>query len=91
MSNLLIDLIPPPIFEWYVVMCGSNNGYHTSMCVNKDWIACLQYDNHSRFNKQCNGGGGGGGREGGGPIWPFNEHESLCFRMNKVSIQGPKL
>ena len=38
-----------PIFEWYVIWCGSKDGYQKLMCLRK---VRLQYDNHSRFNSQ---------------------------------------
>ena len=41
-----------PIFEWYVVLCGSKKGYHKDTCLLKDWIACSNYNTQSRSNSQ---------------------------------------
>jgi hypothetical protein len=38
MPNLITYLNYTPIFEWYIVKCGSNNGYRTNMCWIIIWI-----------------------------------------------------
>jgi hypothetical protein len=41
-------LTKTPIFEWYVVWCGSKNGYQKHMCP--------RFYNHSKLNSQLNWG-----------------------------------
>ena len=41
-----------PIFEWFVVSCGSKNMYEKDVCLQEIWIACSNYDNHSDLNNQ---------------------------------------
>ena len=45
-----------PTFEWYVVWCGSKNGYHEVMCSKGEWTVCSNYDNHSRLHSHIIGG-----------------------------------
>ena len=44
-------LTKTPIFNWYVVWCGSKNGYQKHV-LQKDWTMCPRYDNHSKVNSQ---------------------------------------
>ena len=39
MPTSVISLNRTPIFEWYVVWCGSKNRYQRHVFI-KDWIAC---------------------------------------------------
>ena len=54
MSNLVTCLNRAPTYEWYVVWCGSKNGYQKDMYL----FVRSKYDKHSRFNSQHNLGGG---------------------------------
>lgn len=38
--NSMRFLIRIPMFEWFVVWCGSKNGYKKDMCIKREWIAC---------------------------------------------------
>ena len=86
MPTLVTYLNWTPIFEWYVVQCGSkNNGIRHGFQLKdfsprKDWIACSEYDNHFRFNNQHNWG----------------DHLNRWMRiftlmMDKMFIRAPKI
>jgi hypothetical protein len=45
-------IIWTPIFEWYVIRCGSKNKHQFQRDTNLDWIMCSKYANHSRFSSQ---------------------------------------
>ena len=55
--NLITYRNRTPIFEWYVVRCGSKNNYQKKHVYERNWTARSTYDNHSRFNSQHNLGG----------------------------------
>ena len=42
-SNSITYLNWMPIFEWYVVECGSKNGYPKDMCVKEMGTTCSNY------------------------------------------------
>ena len=54
MPDLVTYLIQIPIFEWYMVRCGSTNGYKKRQVFKRHWTMCSRYDNYSRFNSQHN-------------------------------------
>ena len=41
-----------PVCEWYLVWCGSKNGYQKDISFNRDWTVCSNYDNHIKLNIQ---------------------------------------
>ena len=45
-------LIRTPVIEWYVVWCGTKNGYQKGMCLKEVGLHAQKYDNHSMFNRQ---------------------------------------
>ena len=50
MVDVSISVIDPnqtPTFEWYVIRCGSKDGYQKDM-FKRDWTTCSKYDSHSR-------------------------------------------
>jgi hypothetical protein len=53
--NLVTYLIQTHVIEWYVVWCGSKNGYQKYMCLKKIGV-CSKYVNHFRLNSQHNWG-----------------------------------
>ena len=67
--NLVIDLNHIPIFEWYIVQCGSKNKYHKIHVFERDWTLCLVWVIYYKVDSQ----------KGGGAIWPFNKDENLHF------------
>ncbi len=58
------------IFQWYVVMCSSKNGYQKGHVSQGDWTPCSKYDNHFELNSEPNGEGS---------IKSFNEHKNLRY------------
>jgi hypothetical protein len=48
--NSVTSLNGTPTFEYYVVSCGSKNGYQKRRLFESEWIAYLRFDNHSRLN-----------------------------------------
>ena len=50
MPNSITYLDQTPIFEWYLVRCGSKNRYQKDMCIEEIGLTCSKYDNHSRLN-----------------------------------------
>ena len=51
MPRLVTYLNQTPIFERYVVRCGSKKGYQKGM-LKRDWTTCSRYDNHSTLKSQ---------------------------------------
>ena len=55
----------------------------------RDWTACLKYDNHSRLDSQHNWGKGGGGEE------TVYDHlmstRIFALIMNKIILSAPKI
>ena len=45
-------IIWTPIFERYMVRCESKNRHHEVRVLDRDWIACSKYANHSTLNSQ---------------------------------------
>ena len=75
MPNAHGTIIWASILEWFVVRCGSKNGYYTYMCSRVIGQGmCSRYVNQSNFNGQNDFGGGGGGF-----TRPFFEHENIFF------------
>ena len=52
MPNSTTYLNQTPIFEWYVVRCGSKNIYHSrlNMCIEEIGLMCSKFDNHPSVN-----------------------------------------
>ena len=50
MANSNTAIIKTPVFEWYVVRCGSQNGHQTDKCF--EIGLRTQNSNHSRLNGQ---------------------------------------
>jgi hypothetical protein len=48
-------IIRAPIFEWYVVMCGSKNWHQKDMCLKEKYV--LKYGKYSMLNIQHDWGG----------------------------------
>ena len=68
--NSVTYLNRTPIFEWYVIRCGSENKHQKDMCLKKEWTTRSKHVNHLELNSQYNW------RR---PTWPFNKHENLHF------------
>ena len=64
------SLIRTPIFELYVISCGSKNRNQDDKFFKRDWTACSKNVIHPMLNSQHNSER---------PIRPKNEHENLHF------------
>ena len=69
-------IIWTPIFEWYVVRCGSKKGHQEVMCLKEIGLRSIVKVIHSKINIIR------------GPVWPLNEHEIFTLTMNKIFLQG---
>ena len=54
MPNSVISVNLTPIFEWYVVRCGSKNGYQEDMCLEEIGLRAQIIITISKFNSQHN-------------------------------------
>ena len=52
MPHLSTTIIKTPIFEWYVVMCGSKNWHQKRHVFKTYWSVCSIHGNHSKLNSQ---------------------------------------
>ena len=52
MPDLVTCLDQTPIYECYVVWCGSKNIFQIDMCRLEIELQAQKYGNHSRFNNQ---------------------------------------
>ena len=57
MPNSNIMIIWTPLFEWYLVMCGSKNGHQKYMCLKEIGLCAQHVLNHSSLNDQHDLGG----------------------------------
>ena len=76
-----ITTIWTPVFEWYVVRCGSKNG-HQRLVFKRDWATCSKYLNYSRLSSQH--------------VWGNQYGHLMSMRiftliMNKIFIWAPKI